>query len=97
MNVFLLEGKYVHYICVANDITEVQKQLEERYKWAKDLKINLGIGLTAHKENTLTFTLTWKEFRHYNYEETSATFSVLGGVVLPEESNLLAFPDCNYH
>ncbi len=69
MNIYLLEGKSVRYICLANDLLEVEKQLQDRYKWTKNLSISLlNIGNDGFDKH-LYFNISWIQYSPNDYKD----------------------------
>jgi len=91
MNIYLLEGKYTHYICLADDLLEVEKQLYDRYNWAKNVLIRLIPVGDDGFDHHLYFNIYWDEFCYHDYKDIKkeTQFEVLIYRELPKVKGLI--------
>ena len=65
--VFLLQGKYVHYIVFAEDLLEVETELRKRYSWCRDLIIRLNMQQKTSTTTIPVFHLEWTQYNMNSY------------------------------
>ena len=97
MNIYILDGKYTKYVCFADSLSEVQKQLEIRYGWGKEVKVNL-IETSFSSNLLLHFIITWSEYSMNEYKnvQKEATFKVFPMGKYPNDNCLIPYRSDGY-
>jgi hypothetical protein len=67
MNLYILQGFYNTYVCIAEDILQVSELLKARYKWTENFKVSFQLD----KESK--FYLEWFQYSYNEYKNVKKT------------------------